>query len=520
MMGDAMGIFRERRQRLVRWWLTLLTLGFAMVVGSFLGEVLPLPFAGPAWADEVAGTPDGEGAPPDAADAIDAETLAALESRLDSLPDRGSAGAGRNVLVFPVQGNIDLGLSAFLERALKTAEAPDLVILDINTFGGRVDAAVQIRDRMMELDTPSVAYVHPRAISAGALIALSCDAIAIAPGGTIGAATPVQIEGGEATPVDEKYTSYLRSEFRSTAEARGRDGEVAEAMVDASTAIEGLVVEEKLLTMDDGQALEWGIADVRIDDLDALLTALRLGQAELERPEISWAERMVRFLTDPIVGGLLMTVGMLGIGIELYTPGVGLPGGVGVTCLALFFFGHFMTHLAGIEEIVLIGIGLILLLVEAFVIPGFGVAGIAGIIVLGLGMVLALLGLDVKVAFETGAIFDAALRVFASLSVALMAFLGFLYFAPESRFASRLVLKEKVKGTVEREGRTSSQAEEDELMGQGGVAVSDLRPSGIARFGEQRVDVVTEGDYVDGGSRVRVIEVRGNRVVVRRIEEE
>jgi len=509
-MSDKMGVFHRYRRPMVRFWLGLIVLGAAMIVGSFLGEVLPL--GGRAGAQEVEADGDATGDP------VRSGLRAALAGEADGW--EGGPGASARVMAFPVQGDIDLGLSAFLDRALGDAGDLDLVILDIDTFGGRVDAAVQIRDLMMESDTPSVAFIHPRAISAGALIALSCDGIVIAPGGTVGAAMPINLEEGEATAVGEKYTSYLRTEFGSTAKDQGRDARVAEAMVDQAVVIEDLIEDGKLLTLDAEQALDWGIADGRADDLDGLLDGLGMGGATVERPEISWAEQLVRFLTNPIVGGLLMTLGMLGIGIELYTPGVGLPGGVGVTCLALFFFGHFMSHLAGVEEIVLIAIGGVLLLIEAFVIPGFGWAGIAGLVVMALGLVLALLGLDLKFAIQTGDLWLAILRVFASFGVALMAFLGFLYFAPESRFTSRLGLKEKVRGPVAREARGAGPVGEDELLGREGVAVGDLRPAGIARFGEQRVDVVTEGDYVREGSAVRVIEARGNRVVVRAVEDE
>jgi membrane-bound serine protease (ClpP class) len=506
----SMRLLRSRRNSLVRLFLMIWAVGLAMVLGSFLRAVFgPLPMA---WANEAQ--------PPEQVEA-DAEALAEVGRRLGGLPEVDQAGRGESVVVFPVQGNIDLGLSAFLERALADAEGARVMVLDINTFGGRVDAAVQMRDRLMETDIPTVAFVHPRAISAGALIALSCDVIVVTTGASMGAATPIQVDGGEAAPVEKKFVSYLRGEFRSTAESKGRDGRVAEAMVDAEVEVEGLVGPEELLTLDDGQALEFGIADLQVDDVPALLKVLHLDAANRSDPEIAWAERLVRFLTDPIVGGLLMSIGMLGIAIELYSPGVGLPGGVGVTCLALFFFGHFMTHLAGIEEVVLILIGLVLLAVEAFVIPGFGVAGIAGLLTLCVGLVLALIGLDLSVSLETGALWMGLLRVAASLGMAVLAFLGFLYVAPQSRFASRLVLKQKVAGGASDAGtHAPERMSGEELMGREGVAVGDLRPSGVARIDDERVDVVTEGDYVVEGSRVKVVEVHGNRVVVRALEGE
>jgi len=491
---------------LAKLYLAMWAIGAAMVLGSALRVAVgPLSVA---WARP-------------AADESPLATEPMLRSDLVERLELSSTPAGSTVLVFPVEGNIDLGIAAFLERSLGGRDDLQTVVLEINTFGGRVDAAVQMRDLLMETDIPTIAYVHPRAISAGALIALSCDVIAVAPGSSMGAATPVQVQGGEAAPVEAKYVSYLRGEFRSTAESQGRDGTVAEAMVDASVVVEGLVSAEELLTLDDAQALSTGIADVRVGDLGELLAVLGLESANRETPQISWAERLVRFLTDPVVGGLLMSIGMLGIAIELYSPGVGLPGAVGVTCLALFFFGHFMTHLAGIEEIVLIGIGLVLLALEAFVIPGFGVAGIAGLIVLALGLVLALVGLDLRVSLQTGDLWLAALRVAASLGLAVMAFAAFLYVAPQSRFGQWLVLKETVRGQASRRGIRGEQKLSDaELMGRTGIVLSDLRPSGSARFGSERVDVISEGAWVPKGTEIKVVEVRGSRVVVRPVDDE
>jgi len=503
----------------------LIAVGAAMILGSALGSLCPLPWHPLAHAGEgedvEAAVEDGAAAGVPAAEdepTFTPEEWAEIERRLGDLPEAGTESRDAGVVVFPMTGTIDLGLSAFLERALLDAGDARLFIVDINTFGGRVDAAVQIRDRLMETEIPTVAYIHPRAISAGALIALSCDVIVVAPGSSIGAATPIHIEGGEATPVDKKFVSYLRGEFRSTAEAQGRDGAIAEAMVDADVVVEELVTGEELLTMDEGQTLEHGIADFRAETLGEVLTTLHLTEAVQSKPEISWAEGLVRFLTDPVVGGLLMSLGMLGLVVEIWSPGIGLPGAVGVTCLALFFFGHFMTHLAGIEEIVLIGIGAILLMVEIFIIPGFGVAGIAGIAVIALGLLLAIVGLDLSVSMQTGFIWTALLRVLASLGVTAMCFMGFLYLFPDSRLANRLVLREKVGKGATRRTTETKQPEEDSLLGLVGVAASDLRPAGIVHFDERRVDVVTEGDYVVKGAEVKVIDVSGNRVMVRKIE--
>ncbi|MCK6499585.1 MAG: hypothetical protein L6Q38_08920, partial [Nitrospira sp.] len=221
------------------------------------------------------------------------------------------------------------------------------VVLDIDTFGGRVDAAVLIRDALLRAKVKTVAFVNRRAISAGALICLAAETIVMAGGGTIGAATPVQIglPGGPAQPVEEKTVSYMRKEFRATAESRKRPPLLAEAMVDADVEIPGVIEKGKLLTLTTDEALQHKLADVRAETLDALLTALNLPDVEVRRMSETWAESLVRVLTHPIVSSLLMALGVLGLIVEIQTPGFGVPGGFGVVCLALFLWGHWLVQL-------------------------------------------------------------------------------------------------------------------------------------------------------------------------------
>jgi membrane-bound serine protease (ClpP class) len=245
------------------------------------------------------------------------------------------------VYVAPIEGMIDLGLAPFVERVLR--EATDAgaaaVILEINTFGGRVDAAVLIRDALLNAKVPTVAFINKRAILAGALIALATERIVIAQGVTIGAATPVQMgqPGAPAQPVEEKTVSYVRKEFRATAEARKRPPLIAEAMVDADVAIPGLIEKGKLLTLTTEEALKHKIADFRSDTIEEVLKQLGLSGAEVRRVSPNWAENLVRFLTHPVVSSLLITIGMLGIILEIRTPGFGVPGLLGISSIALFF---------------------------------------------------------------------------------------------------------------------------------------------------------------------------------------
>lgn len=417
------------------------------------------------------------------------------------------------VYVIPIDGTIDLGLAPFVQRTLTEAaeQQAAAVVLEINTFGGRVDAAVLIRDALLRTPVRTIAFVNKRAISAGALIALAATTIAMAEGGTLGAATPVAIgaPGGPAQPVEEKTVSYLRKEFRATAEARKRPPLLAEAMVDADVEVPGLSEKGKLLTLTTDEALEHKLAELRADTVAAVLDAVALGGAEIRRLPQTWAETLVRVLTDPVVSSLLLSLGVLGLIIEVQTPGVGLAGGLGLACLGLFFWGHWLVALAGWEELLLVGTGLVLLIVEVFVTPGFGIAGL-----LGIGALLGGLGLSLVGAGATwDVILRAGGRVAASLLLALLGAAAMLRALPRLPFGRRLVLEQELTAQA---GYASAPESDRRWIGKRGVTVTALRPAGIAEFDGDRVDVVSEGVFIDAGQSIDVLRVDGNRIVVRR----
>jgi membrane-bound serine protease (ClpP class) len=423
---------------------------------------------------------------------------------------------GGHVARIPIDGTIDLGLAALVKRALEQETSASALLLDINTLGGRVDAAIQVRDALLASPLKTIAFVHPRAISAGALIALACDVIVVSPGASMGAATPIQLGADGAEPVSEKLVSYFRAEMRTTAEAKGRRGDIAEAMVDASVTIEGLDPADKLLTLDTNSALSSGMADRKASDVAEVLRALGLQGVPVVSIESNWAEQFVRFVTDPVVSGLLMSLGTLGLLIELYSPGLGLPGAVGALALSLFFGGHLIVNLAGLEELIALVLGLGLLALELFVIPGFGVAGIAGILCIVSALVLTLIGLPLDVLLTTGAWVQPLTRVAIALMLTTVGLIVSARFLPRTRAMNKLVLKSKLASNVETKGPNSFvSADESRLVGLLGVAESDLRPVGVARFGDVRIDVVSEGGYIAAGTQVRVREVEGARVVVR-----
>lgn len=416
------------------------------------------------------------------------------------------------VYVIPIDGVIDLGLAPYVVRTLAEAAAQQAaaVVLDINTLGGRVDAAVLIRDALLRSPVRTIAFVNKRAISAGALITLAATSIVMAEGGTVGAATPVVVgaPGGVAQPVEQKTVSYMRKEFRATAEARKRPPLLAEAMVDADVEVPGISEKGKLLTLTTDEAVQHGVADARADTLDAALAAVDLRGAEVRRMPQTWAETLVRVLTHPVLSSILLAIGMLGLIIEVQTPGVGLPGGAGLICLGLFFWGHWLVALAGWEELLLMGTGVVLLVVEIFITPGFGVAGL-----LGIGAVLGALGLSVVGA---GATWDVMLRaggrVAASLLLAVVGAAVMLRALPRLPFGRRLVLEEELTAQA---GYASPPESDRRWVGKHGTTLTPLRPAGIAEFDGERVDVVSEGVFLEANQPIHVLRVDGNRIVVR-----
>jgi membrane-bound serine protease (ClpP class) len=430
-------------------------------------------------------------------------------------------GAGKKIYIMPIEGTIDLGLAPFVERVVQDASKNDVILLRMKTFGGRVDGAVRMRDALLDAEATTVVYIDHRAISAGALISLACDTIIMSPGASIGAATPVQAGGGgEMKPTSEKVVSYMRAEMRSTAEAKGRRGDLAEAMVDSDVEIEDVTPKGKLLTLTGNEALRLELADATAATFEDAISLLNLEQATRVEADTDWAEKLARILTDPIISSLLMTFGVLGLLMEFYTPGFGVGGIVGLACLGLFFLGQFAAHLAGWEELIIFVVGVVLLGVEVFVIPGFGFVGIAGILCVAVSMVMALVELDLPwdVSWDLGyvqeAMWEAAVRLSLLAIVATVATVVFAKYFPKTSIGRRIILG---TATATADGYVGQAKEESDLLGRVGFAEADLRPAGIGDFGGKRVDVVSRGGYVEAGSKIEVIQVDGNRVVVKKV---
>ncbi|MEM8557998.1 MAG: NfeD family protein [Bacteroidota bacterium] len=415
----------------------------------------------------------------------------------------------------PVEGMIDNALASYLDRALADAEenGAALVVMHIDTFGGLVDAADEIRKLLLDTPIPTLAYIDRNAASAGALISLAADKIVMAPGSSVGAATAVDGTGEKAP---EKIQSYMRGLMRATAEANGRNPELAEAMVDERIEVEGVVAEGELLTLSTSEAVALGFADGEAPTLDALLKTLEVDRQELVEHRASRAERILRFLGSPVVASILMLMMMGGLYFELQTPGVGFAGAMAFLGAAMFFAPHYLLGLVESWEIVLFFVGVLFLFAEIFVVPGFGVAGILGILCT-VGALFAALVPNVGLDFPDGLAIARASATLAATLVLLVALAFSLgRMLPTSKRFGALVLDPELTAA---EGYTSA-ASDDTLLGQVGRTVTGLRPAGVAEIDGQRVQVVSQGTFIDENVEVEVVSVRGARVEVKPVTRE
>ena len=435
----------------------------------------------------------------------------AMTAALCALPAPALAQSSPLVIRVPVTGVVELGLAPFIERSLEEAAANGAaaVILDMDTPGGRVDAAERISDALTDSPVPVYTLVNRRAYSAGALIALSTDRIYMRPGSVIGAATPVD---GSGTKASEKIVSAMRSQMRALAEESKLDPDVAAAMVDEDIEIDGVTESGKLLTLTTEEAVDLGYA-AEIDDMAALLAELDVAEATVTTAEANWAERVVRFFSNPVVAPFLLSLGFLGILTEIKTPTFGLAGLAGVLALSLFFGSHLIIGLAGLEDIIIFAVGLGLIGVEVLLIPGFGIFGLLGGIGVMAGLYLSMLG-----GLPTSPDFTRAGLVLSTTVVLIVvsAWVVIRTLPGASRLARSGILL--TNSTARESGYESAESRED-LVGVIGKAISDLRPAGTALFGDERIDVVSESEWITEGSAVRVVSAEGYRHVVRAVNQ-
>ncbi|MGB9857876.1 MAG: NfeD family protein [Dictyoglomaceae bacterium] len=397
------------------------------------------------------------------------------------------------VYLIPIKGTIDLGLASFVERSIRENPNAKAFIFEIDTFGGRVDAAVRIRDAILNTPILTIAFIKDRAWSAGALIAIACQKIIISPSGSIGAAEP--------RPADEKTISALKSEFESTAEKRKRDPRIAGGMVDKNVVIPGLKKEGEILSLSAIQAKKWKYADEILEDINSVLKFYKLEKEPLKKLSPTWSENLARFITDPTFSSILLTVGMLSLYVAILTPGLGIPEILALLCLGLFFGGHMLAGLAGWEPLLLFILGLILVVIEIHT-PGFGVAGITGSAAIFFSIFWLI--------SSTGNILQATLTALFTIS-SLIIFLAF--YLPKSKAWEKLGLPESQRKNL---GYVAVKERKD-LIGKRGKTLTMLRPTGFVEIDGEKLEVYSESEYLPPETEIEVIRVEGNKIFVRRV---
>lgn len=408
------------------------------------------------------------------------------------------------VYVVPVEETVEKGLHAFLKRAMTTAEKEhaDAVIFELNTPGGAVDAAGEIGKLFTSSDVKTIAFVNKKALSAGAYIALNADQIYMAPGSTIGSAAIIDQQGNTA---GKKAESYWIAAMRSAAEESGRDPIYAQAMADVEIDLQQYGAGKgKLLTLTADQAIEVGYSEGTVGDLDELLVKLGYEDADVRSLEESFAEKAARFITHPVVVPILLTIGSLGLVLELYSPGFGVPGFMGLSALLLFFYGHMVAGLAGFETFILFIVGIALIIAELFL-PG-GIAGAIGAI--------AILG---SLFLASDNVIHMAISIIIAIGVSILASIIMIrVFGKKMSLFKKIILTD----STNTESGYVSNRNRIELLGIEGVTITPLRPSGTVLIGSERVDVVSEGEFIKKDQKVAVVKVEGSRVVVRTVNKE
>lgn len=420
--------------------------------------------------------------------------------------------SGQTYYVIKAEGMVDNGMFRYIERGISLAEDEEGagLILHMDTFGGLVDAADKIRKALLDTNVPTMTFIDKNAASAGALISFSTDKIMMAGGSSIGAATVVD---GGGTQANEKMQSYMRGLMRSTAEDTGRDPRIAEAMVDERIEIEGITEEGNLVTLSTSEAIELGMADGSAESVADAIEQAGWPEREIVNIQETFNESVLRFLASPVLSSILMLMMLGGLYFELQSPGVGFPGAMSAIGAMLFFAPMYIMGFAEPWEIILFFTGIVFIIVEIFILPGFGIPGIIGITLLVFSLGASLVG-NVGLDFPALEYMNRAIWTMAiTLILGILMIFSLSKYLPQNRMFSKLIL---VDSTSKDEGYTSARSQ-DSLTGKEGVTLTPLRPSGIALIDENRVDVVSQGDFVENGARIKVVNTSSSRVMVRRI---
>ncbi|HEY2494920.1 MAG TPA: nodulation protein NfeD [Paenibacillus sp.] len=411
------------------------------------------------------------------------------------------------VYIIPVDQAIERGLEKFMERGFKEAESMNasLIVLEINTPGGRVDTAEKISTMIRQSPIETVAYISGDAASAGSYIALNANKIVMAPGSMIGAA--VLVDGVTGNPIeDPKTVAFWKSKMKGAAEINGRNAKIAEGMTDVNMVVEMPEIDYTkgkgdIISLTSDQARQVGYADGIANTVEESITIMGYSTDDVFRIEHTGAEKVAEFLTNRVVMTLLLFMGIAGVIIELIVPGFGVPGILGIIGFGLYFFGNYVAGFAGSETWVLFIIGLVMMALELFI-PSFGILGLLGSASLIVGVVRAAYSTS-HVALSLG---------IASVSALIVIILVAVVFKKRGIW-NRFILNDaltKEKGYI-------PSASKENLLGKNGVSVTPLRPAGTVLIDGERYDVVTDGEFIGNNMTIHVVKVEGSRIIVKPI---
>lgn len=400
---------------------------------------------------------------------------------------------------------------AYIKKAIKKAadEGASLIILELDTPGGLLSSALSIKNSIIESDIPVVAYINKNALSAGALISLSCEAIYMSDGSIIGAATPVYMKGDEIEKAGEKEISAMRAAMRSSAERNKKNVRVAEAMVDETIVLtkknDGIDLDDKtLLTLSTEEALKVNIADGKANSITDVIKLRNLSEnSVIKNVEEEKYDYILRFLINPVVLSALISIGIIGVYIELKTPGFGIGGVISIIAFSIFFFAQIFVGDSGFLAPAIFFLGVVLLAIEIFVIPGFGITGILGIFGIAAGIFMS---------FGINNIAQATLVVFVSLISDIILIIILARFILKSKgFKNKMALETDTAGY-------HSSVSYDNLLGLEGITETLFRPSGNIIIDGKKYDAITEGEFINKGAKIKVILVEGNKIVVKEVK--
>ena len=418
------------------------------------------------------------------------------------------------VMVMEIKEEIDPRMLRYVKLAIDHADKTkaDYVIVEMDTYGGVMTDAKEIVDVIMDFKKPIWVYINSDAASAGALISIACDSIYMSPGATIGAATVVEGNGGQEAP--DKYQAYMRGIMRSTAEKNGRNPRIAEGMVDERIVIDSIKQEGRVITFTTSEALKFGYCEAQVESIEEILKRNNVKDYEISTFKLGTVEKIIAFALNPFISGLLILVIIGGIYFELQTPGIGFALFAAVTALVLYLIPYYLNGLAEYWEIIALFIGVILIIAEIFILPGFGVAGVLGITLTVVSLILIMLNNDFF-NFEfvpLGDIVVATIVAFGGLTGGMVV----LFFGGSRIMQSKAFQRMALTETQESSKGFSVNTYSESMNGKTGTAYTVLRPSGKVMIEDQLFDAFTRGDYVEKGEPIVVIESEGVTLKVKR----